>query len=262
MVFKDPRKTFALFEGFSLFALICVLLLVISVSISTEASLILVLIGFSPTIITIISCILIYEEASHRRVMMWFLPLVLTGLFFYVATSQDFLRSNLDIAALIGLNIAISLLYLTIFFLLIKMLFSDKKKEKKSIKTFVASIEDKSKALNYVIGRVYSQYHGGNKQLRELITIPSEWYNEFNETKSKEETLKIVIRIENRLKRLLHTEQEVFPEKTKGLKNLKRNKDGSSKIINVLMDNDNDPVQDYYEGAIMFCEKVREQLIS
>ncbi len=261
MVLKDPRKMFALFEGFSLFALLCVLLLVFSVSLSTGASLMLVLIGFSPTIITIISCILIYEESSHRRVILWFLPIILAGLFFYIATAQDFLRSNLEIGTLIGLNIAISLLYLTIFFLLIKLLFSEKKEKKKSIKKYVSSIEDKSKAMNYVIGRVYSQYHGGSKELRELITIPSEWYNEFNEAKSKEETLKLVIRIENRFKKLLHTEKEVFHDKIGKLKNLKRKKDGSEKIINVLIDNDNDPVRDYFEGAVAFCEKAREQLI-
>lgn len=272
MDFSSPKKKMALFEGFSLFALIGVLLIIFAASISADAPLMLVLVGFSPTIITIISCIIIYEEASHRKVILWFLPLILAGLFFYVATGQDFLKSNLDVNALIGINLALSVLYLTIFFLLTMVLFKETSKkavpgkQKMTVRQYIASIEDKSKALNYVIGRVYNQFHGGNKEMRDKISIPSHSYNAFSEAMHDEEVrdadkmLTILNGIESRLKQLELTEKDVFSESHSRLKNLDRNPSGEDKIIDVLKRNDKDPVEAYYKGALDFCLRLKEQL--
>jgi len=286
MEVKRFSKEKALFEGFSLFAILILLVVTVFTSLNTGSSLLLVLIGFSPTLITIIFSIIIYEELAYSKVVMWFIPFVLTGLFFFVLTSQKFLNSNIEVGSLAAINIFLSLVYLTIFFLFIKLIISEKKSRPKeivkekvkvihhhhaipppvSIQEYVASIEDKSKALNFVIGRVYNKYHGGTKEMRDRINVPSEWYNEFsdnllnNKVKDKKKAVDIVEMIESRLNLLIKSETEVFGSQIDGLKNLIRTEDGSNTIIDVLVKNDKDPVISYYKGALEFCRKLKDTI--
>ena len=51
----------------------------------------------------------------------------------------------------------------------------------KPMSVTIRGIEDKCKAINFVIGRVYSAKRGGSKEIREMIGIPKELYNEFSE---------------------------------------------------------------------------------
>ena len=278
-----------LFEGFSILSLLVVLFLIVFTSLTTVAPLLLVVVGFLPTIVTIILGIIIYEESTHTTVIIWFIPFVLAGAFFLIGTGQSFLNSNLDVATLTALNIVLSARYLGFFFVFVRLITKEKKSvphravqqkivqkivEKpvyvqapQTIKDYIHSIEDKSKALNFVIGRVYNKYHGGSKEMREKISLKPEWYNEFsdalenNKKPDRRKLLSILSQIEARIKSLEMTESEVFGfTDSHSLKNLERNPDGNSKIIDVLKENDKDPVETYYKGTSEFCSKLRTEL--
>ncbi len=139
--------------------------------------------------------------------------------------------------------------------------------DEESIKKFVSSIEDKAKALNAVIGRVYSVKHGGTDELRKKIKIDSEQYNEISQLhneepeKRKETATLLLKKIKERLGLLQRPEIEVFERsEVRNLEELDRDKSGKDDIIDVLMRNDKDPVAIYYEGAIDFCDDALKEL--
>ena len=254
--------------------LFILILIAIGASIGTSAPLLLVFIGFLPSIATIVFALFLYEESFQARISLWFLPFVLVGLFFVAGTSIPLLRTNLDVGALIFINVIYSLVYLILFFLLIKFVgfTPDKSKpqakpvsQNKSITEVIASIEDKSKAINFVIGRVYSKYHGGSADLRKKIRIDSEIYNEFShnfESFSGDDSkiLELVVRIRGSILRLKNTEKYMFGSSHSSLKNLLRSPDGSDKIIDVLSKNDKDPVMSYFKGAVEILDELSNNL--
>jgi hypothetical protein len=281
---ESLRLRRVLFEGFSLVSLIILFIIIILTSLGTGASPIFVVLGFMPTIATIILCLVMFDETVFSLVILWILPFVLTGLFFIIANSQALLKSNLDVGALVAINIFCSVVYLIIFFIIAKLLSPKDRKNQEhkpshaenhpmaehqpaTIKEYVASIEDKSKALNFVIGRVYNKYHGGSKQLREKLSVKPEWYNEFSEALHNEEhpdkkrMLSILANIEKQLYFLALPEKDIMAEdQLLELKNLERNPDGNERIIDVLIKNDKDPVETYFAGAKEFCLKLRDIL--
>jgi hypothetical protein len=242
-----------------------------------------------PTIVTIVLCLLIFDETLFTLLIIWLIPFILSGLFFLVASSQSILKANLDISSLVAINLFCSIIYLVIFFLIAKLVSKDDKKtsenhkhtptldnnpshailhsQPSTIQEYIASIEDKSKALNFVIGRVYNKYHGGSKHLREKLSLKPEWYNEFSETLNNDATpdrrrlLSVLDNIEKQLSLMTSLEKEILTQdQLVELKNLQRDEYGNDKIIDVLITNDKDPVKSYYDGAKEFCLKLRDIL--
>lgn len=139
--------------------------------------------------------------------------------------------------------------------------------DEESIKKFVSSIEDKAKALNAVIGRVYSVKHGGTDELRKKIKIDSEHYNEISQLhteepdKRREIATLLLKKIKERLGLLQRPEIEIFERsEVRNLEDLDRDKSGKDDIIDVLMKNDKDPVAIYYQGALDFCDEALKEL--
>jgi hypothetical protein len=278
------RQNKILFEGFSIFSLLILLLIIIMTSISTDAPLLFVVIGFLPALVTIILSIIIYEESFHNKITIWFVPLILAASFFFIGTNYEYMNNSMDVATLTSINIIFSLIYLSLFFTLIQITKPSKKRktEKKEekdekviiiekpnvdIQEYIASIEEKSKALNFVIGRTYNKYHGGSLELRQKINFKAEWYNELSEALQNEESadkirvFMIVENIEKQLEKIKKPEKEVFAEsQLEKLKNLDRDEQGNDKILEVLMKNDADPVELYYKGIEEFCETIRREL--
>lgn len=119
------------------------------------------------------------------------------------------------------------------------------------------SIEDKCKAINFVIGRVYSDKNGGNEKIRELLNIKSILYNAFSMMTSKferkhAEHFKMVLSVLQRKLSLFY-----LPERTlfhvHANSKLKRNKDGNDTVIEVLSKNDSDPIKEYLAEAGEIC---------
>ena len=126
------------------------------------------------------------------------------------------------------------------------------------------SVEDKLKAINFVIGRVYSDTKGGNKKIRELLKIPRELYNEFSaKTKGEldgnesDRLVEVIDKILLRLENLEQTENTSIRVK-KGRVELKRETGDS--ILDVLEKNDDDPVKEYHAEAKEICLKVLKYL--
>lgn len=134
------------------------------------------------------------------------------------------------------------------------------------LEDFVHSIEDKVKALNFVIGRVYSVYHGGTERMRNKIRIDKTLYGDFNEIPEKEidrrkhEAIVLVEKIKQRLDSWNQSEAELFADDSKNLKNIIRDSSGKDSVLKVLIKNDKDPVQRYYDGAYKFCVDALAQL--
>ncbi|MFH0870122.1 MAG: hypothetical protein V1866_03635 [archaeon] len=135
------------------------------------------------------------------------------------------------------------------------------------VKKFIASIEDKAKAINAVIGRVYSVRHGGTESLRKKIKIDPEHYNEFNELKDqapnkrKAAAISILNKINGTLDVIEKQEKEVFDSSDlSGLVRLERAARGYDRVIDVLAKNDSDPVKLYYDGAREFCREALSAL--
>jgi hypothetical protein len=138
--------------------------------------------------------------------------------------------------------------------------------KQQDITEYIHSIEDKVKALNFVIGRVYSVYHGGTNRMRNKIRIDKAWYDDFNQIdeqdieKRKHEAIVLVQKIKDRLDLMQQSEREVFGNDATNIKNVARNPAGTDSVIAVLTRNDKDPVQQYYDGARTFCEEALKKL--
>ncbi len=130
----------------------------------------------------------------------------------------------------------------------------------------IHGVEDKAKALNFVIGRVYSVYHGGTDKLRNRVRIDKTWYAEFNEIDAKDsgrrraQAIVLLGKIKDRLELLKKSEKDIFGDDASKLRNIKRSADGRDRVIDVLVRNDKDPVQQYYDGALSFCTDAIKKL--
>ncbi len=296
----QSRLKRVLFEGFSIFALIVLFIIILFSALNTGAPLIFVILGFLPTLVTIILCILIFDGTLYSMIILWLVPFVLSGLFFLIGSGKTLSGLGMDVGSLVAINIVFSIIYLALFLILVKLLSTNEHHKKTEtnehheginqegthhpedhvplhamkhidkpeiIKEYVSSIEDKSKALNFVIGRVYNKYHGGSKQFREKLSLKPQWYNEFSQAlhneqqPDKKKLLIILAHIDTQLNLLHRSERDMMTDdQLASLKNLVRDPDGVDSILEVLKKNDKDPVESYYEGAKEFCLKLKDIL--
>jgi len=132
---------------------------------------------------------------------------------------------------------------------------------KENFNITLRSIEDKCKAINFVIGRVYSEKKGATENERSKLRINSELYNSFSElttdfkAEDAEKLYAVLRHIHKRLLDLELPEREVITLGTVSLP-VDRDAHGNDKIIEVLQKNDKDPVKEYHAGAKEICEKL------
>ena len=281
-----------------IFCITVSLFLLIWTALSTNAKALAVLIGFSPTILCLIIAITLIEKPKHRTLhSLWYLPAILVLLFLVIGNISNLtIMQNMEINKLAALNFIVSFIFIIILYLTgslerehieivpekkskskiikhinkINILSKDKKQKpsKENIKQYLESVEDKCKALNFAIGRVYSNKKAGSDTLRNKIKINKQWYNEissalkdgYNKAQDKTKILNNINKIRDRLNILHKTEKQVFAHKQVNLKNLNRAEDGSDKILHVLIKNDKDPVKSYFDSAIEFCERAKKLL--
>jgi len=127
-------------------------------------------------------------------------------------------------------------------------------KENFSVK--LKGIEDKCKAINFVIGRVYSVKKGGTKDIRKTLRINTELYNSFSDLssnlKDKTKLIDVIDKIYAQLlllekrERSLFTISATFPAKRRH----------SDRIIDILKKNDKDPIEEYHSEAKEVCVNV------
>ena len=271
---QDSRQI-DMFESASGFFLLVVLAIVLLTSFIGDFPIFLVVVGFFPVIFTIIIALVLHERHITRTGVVWLLPIIIILAFYLLGTSSPTISGTMDVNILTGVNFILALLYVLLISSIMKVETGHHninvtkeivEKHEESIEDYIHSIEDKSKALNFAVGRVYNKYHGGSDEIREKLRIPKEWYNEFSisgvgtDRLDVEKLMDIITQFEIRLKVYKRTEKEVFGAKVSSLKNLIRDPDGKDKIIEVMDHNDKDPVRSYYEGAVMFCAKVKSAI--
>ncbi|MFT4343933.1 MAG: hypothetical protein ACMXYE_04265 [Candidatus Woesearchaeota archaeon] len=124
--------------------------------------------------------------------------------------------------------------------------------------TNLRSIEDKCKALNFAIGRVYSDKNGGSEKIRELLRVERVLYNVFSELSAAQDErlnpqlLKVLLLLQRKLLLFHLPEKKLFSIGKEGLK-LKRDKYGNWSVLDVLTQNDSDPVKEYHAEASEIC---------
>jgi hypothetical protein len=256
------------------FYLVFLFVVIFSVAVSADANPFVVLVSFLPTMFTMFAAMFIYEAKPDNKNVLWPVPTVIIIIFYALAKNlSGGIISGIDVDTLAGVNSFLAYLYIIINYFIVNKATKKAKPEVKvivkeappqDISEFIASIEDKSKALNFVIGRVYNAYHGGTKPLREKINMKQDWYDQFSKVPSDPEAIdfkalrKLLAAIELRLHKLEKSEKDVFGSDHTNFKNLTRASDGSDKVIDVLDKNDKDPVKSYYGGALQFVQKIRD----
>ncbi|MBN2052107.1 hypothetical protein JW756_01270 [Candidatus Woesearchaeota archaeon] len=266
-------------------ALVVWFVLIVFLSIITNSDPFYTLVGLSPVLLTIIVTYILVDKYHLESGFLMIFPFVFTGILFMLGLAH--LLEGIDYKLLSSVNIIFGLLFeaiLTIHYSILRREKTVKKEEVKEgkveekfivrlddegLKSFVSSIEDKAKAINAVIGRVYSTHHGGSDNLRKKIRIDAEHYNEINELKNQPHdkrrilAIELLRKIKDKLDMLNKSEKDVFDKsELKQLIHLARDADGAYKILDVLISNDKDPVKQYYDGAVEFCDNALDELVA
>ncbi|MBR9700935.1 hypothetical protein GOV11_03660 [Candidatus Woesearchaeota archaeon] len=245
-------------------------ILVPVLAVFTGSPLVNVFVGLLPLLVTLLGHMII-TNAHYKRVSYWMLLAVVHVLALgFLWPIAMILVVPMNITGAVGL----SLIFATVMTFFVWLVAAephrtgvpdDFKFEKEKLDEYVQSIEDKVKALNFVIGRVYKKNNGGTPDMRERIRILREWYNDYAESTEDGDDVvrsKILLhKIRDRLATLEKKENQVFSKKELNrLKNIARSKEGNDTLIDVLKTNDRDPVESYHVSALEFCDKILEAL--
>ncbi|NOZ81472.1 MAG: hypothetical protein GXP63_07455 [DPANN group archaeon] len=271
------------------------LLFFVWLQLTTQASLFIILVAFFPTLITLSLAILVMEkQGEHFLSYLWIVGILFIVLFYFLMdTTNNPLATQLELGEVAALNFILTAMLLLIFNTTmlrsrryIKKMESIRAehdtllKENRdlhlqtktmegrllSLEEYAHAIEDKCKAINFVIGRVYKDKHGGSPEMRNRIKIDPLWYNQFSTVKSfnapedKEVLRDIITRIQETLHLIGQTENKVFGPSADRLRGLERDPSGRERVIEVLAKNDKDPVKTYFESAKTFCRNALAEL--
>lgn len=130
---------------------------------------------------------------------------------------------------------------------------------KENFNVTLRSIEDKCKAINFVLGRVYSDKRGASQEIRDKLRIDAELYNSFTEMtadfkeEEKHKLQSIIRKIYAKLLILEDKEEDLLQIDIGKLPIFRRSGD---RILDVLARNDKDPITDYHKEAKEICEKM------
>ncbi|MGV8150252.1 MAG: hypothetical protein ACP5NV_00845 [Candidatus Woesearchaeota archaeon] len=126
-------------------------------------------------------------------------------------------------------------------------------------------IEDKCKAINFVIGRVYSDKRGASPETRDTLRIDPEWYNAFSEMtaefqeEDKNKLIRILQNIRDKLLQLEKKEEDIIRIEIGKLPIYRKLGDT---VLEVLARNDKDPIIEYHKEALEICDKTLKYLES
>ncbi|MDD9954011.1 MAG: hypothetical protein OXR66_06760 [Candidatus Woesearchaeota archaeon] len=230
-----------------------------------------VFLGLLPLFVTLIICIILTNNHFKMGVLWLALLLVHVVCAALLTVLNPVLAVSLNVSTAVILSFVVSCV--TLFFC--QLAESDNGKhdpkprkhvvafQEEKLPEYVQSIEDKAKGINFAIGRVFKASNGGDKELREKLRIPREWYDEFNVEKDilskKKHARTLVKKIHGRLAVLAKPVATVLSAaERKSLKNIMMEENDT--VLAILKKNDNDPVENYYVSAVDFCERILQEL--
>ncbi len=255
----------------------CVVLFMIWVMSRTQSSPFWILVGFLPSLcVVVLTLVLIEQMPRKHKAYLWVLPLLTSAIYYTLGMSTLELDDRMDLGGVTMLNFIVGMLYIFLINFLMHRPFElpaakptirrAEPQKKQKIEESIQALEDKLKAINFAIGRVYRRTNGGTLEIRNKIKIPAEVYNFFSQITAEHaqahpaQVKQILLDLQQKLKALEKTEKELFGEGISTLKNLKRHWDGSNRVLDVLAWNDDDPVNSYYTSAEQFCKEAIEEL--
>lgn len=289
-----------MFENYVYGSIILFLALSVITALSTQSSLFAVLFGFAPTLITIIGSFFVFEAEGHGRYLAWLLPFLLIPTFYAVWRVDIAITDGLAAPDLLGVNLFLSILYLTVFFLISPAVLEDDDEDTTVVdgasdddddsgvvadgpdhthKPMVPDdpynqavlIGEKCKSLNYAMGQVYDRSAGAVKEIRDMIHIDRESYNglvEYYEQKeengeasiTRETAMNYLNSIIDGVDRLNDAEADVFGNLHKSLHDLDRDETGGDAVIDVLAANSRSPVYAAKQTLMSTCQAVKDDL--
>ncbi len=258
---------------FAALVIVINLIVIIVLSYLTGSALSVVFVGMTPSYIHLLLLLKLYPYRKNKYWLVWITPLILSSLFLILWKAKvSPLLSSMEGPTIAILNLFVSY-FSNLFFLFefyedtwktslekevhhlrSKVAQYEQKiqKQEENLTVNLRSIEDKCKAINFVIGRVYSDKKGGSPEIRRKLHIDPDWYNQFSEIsahpeeKSKEELSEILQKIIERLNLLERPEKEVVLVYAGRI--LLERRPGDT-ILDVLARNDKDPVKEYHAEA-------------
>lgn len=275
--YRDPQERHAMVLSFIIY-----LTTLISLAFLAQANLFNVFIG-TLTIPAYLALIFFFPE--KKPWMLWVFPVALNFIFLFIWQLPAFnVLRQIDGPILVVFNILICYL-MNIFFTIFTIPHVTKvhktrdvepeykppqeitinyTEQKDELKSSLRSIEEKCKAINFVIGRVYSNKRGANGTERAKIKIRRELYNNFSDivkyfTPDKKEAITSLI---NQIKAQL----EVFNSKSHEVIKLRSNPlmpidmDANDTVLQTLAKNDKDPIEDYHKETMQICERLTKNL--
>jgi len=278
MVLEQQKKSNVLIAlCFGIFAI-----LVVFIAVTSGSSLPLVFVGLFPSFIYLISVFGYFLKKKEIFYWLAFLPFIFSILF-YLLWSLHISATLSQMEGPILTMFNMFLMYIFSFIIIFsfpvekektkkvmkkmkkhlknirierKKIEKAKKVTPKNLTSSMRHIEDKCKAINFVIGRVYSNKHGGSVSVREKMSVPRELYNKF--TKLRKENAKPALLfdvIQQIYKKLLDLEKAEFDlfRLSKAEIPIERDFFGHDRVIDVLIKNDKDPIEDYYKEAKVTC---------
>ena len=289
-----------IFENYVYGSIILFLALSVFTALSTQSSLFAVLFGFAPTLILIIGSFFVFEAEGHGRYIAWLLPFILIPAFYAVWRADIAITEGLAAPDLLGINLFLSILYLTVFFVVSPAVLDHVEEKEKDSQdeeaddeedsvvadgpdhTHKPSVPDdpynqavligeKCKSLNYAMGQVYDRSAGAVKEIRDMIHIDRESYNglvEYYEQKEEsgeasitsETAMKYLNSIIDGVESLNGSEADVFGSLHKSLHDLDRDQDGNDAVIDVLAANSRSPVYAAKQTLMSTCQAVKDDL--
>lgn len=280
-------------------ALVIYISTIVSLGLISQSGMGLVFVGTIPVLLYLILFFALFDYEQVHLWFSWTAPLVICIAFYYLWQSGIIpILNAMEGPTLTVLNLLISYLINLFFFFVLaagsrpkvktvikqdENLIQQQQNMEKQIKFLesqiihyqnqlhvtkqnfgisLKGIEDKCKAINFVIGRVYSDKHGGNPEIRNKLKIDSGLYNTFSTITADfkhTDALRLLSLLGNVQKKLSQFEAKE-PDLIKIEKNAKipLPRNTSDTIIDIMAKNDKDPIKEYYSQAKEVCEKLIE----
>jgi len=285
-------KSTSVEKTFSAIYFVLIFILIFWTGLSSESPVANVFAGFLPVLLTVLTVFALFDYFEDREWLVFAIPIAWCVLFMVaVAYSALPMMKVLDSQNLFTLNFVLGIVFSGIVYFLgrlerslvekermrvvkkkvISEITGEEKKERHGeamtqLDAILKELEDSAKHLDASINRVYSAHHGGSPAMREGLKIPAEWFHEYKQTSHEHSDPKLraakkaVALSYERLMDFKKQEKEIFGPAALELQYLNRDKHGRSKIIDVLVSNDREPVHDHYQRALDACSKAIDSL--
>lgn len=272
--FSIGEKVFVSLFSLALFATVILL------TVTTASPFPRILLSFSPAILVIITVITMFLKSRNQfRIVSWILPIFWPAVFYMVVFSGlGSSMRDMEVGGILAFNFMISFIFVLVMEIMVSVrqgftgIFAKvkvsvpKNPKPEDISASIALLGEKAKVINQSIGKVYRRSNGATLRMRDMIKISPALYNSLRGisheviSKDADSALKVLWGITEKLNTLYMPEESVFGEDCYRLKNLARDPAGRTRVIDVIISNDPEPVALAFKAALESCKKAIEEI--